>query len=79
MWQKFKPVTNSLVYLIGWLVNTQTTVMADAHLQAESAEMKAEVLRLKGKHNRSYAGSSQGPIPRLPSTKVGRVQNHRFL
>ena len=79
MWQKFKPVTNSLVYLIGWLVSTQTTVMADAHLQAESAEMKAEVLRLKGKYNRSYAGSSQGPIPRLPSTKVGRVQNHRFL
>ena len=35
------------VHLIGWLVSTQIIVMADARLQVELAEKKAEVLRLR--------------------------------
>jgi len=51
MWQKIKPVTEFFFglfdWLVGWLACKQHLVMADARLQVELTEMKAEVLRLR--------------------------------
>ena len=46
-WQKFKPVTNFFFCLFGWSVSTQITVMAATRLQADLADTKAEILRLR--------------------------------